>query len=132
MQYNIITTAQHNNNKQTQQPNNASIFFTLDPFFRPGYFDPNKIELRFVFKNSEKRLSPSRIYNLQLSILDLEEEKGFFTRAIWYNESQVEEEANEEVEEKTPKNEAKIQVVAVLAQPYKPLINLLCYFLSEP
>jgi hypothetical protein len=28
----------------------------------------------------------------------------------------VEEEANEEVEEKTPKNEAKIQVVAVLAR----------------
>nr|TKS01784.1 hypothetical protein D5086_0000168910 [Populus alba] len=89
--------------------------------FIPGYFDPNKIELRLVFKNSEKRRSPSRIYNLQLSILDLEEEKGFFTRAIWYNESQVEEEANEEVEEKTPKNEAKIQVVAVLAQPYKTL-----------
>jgi hypothetical protein len=44
----------------------------------------------------------------------------------------VEEEANEEVEEKTPKNEAKIQVVAVLAQPYKPLINLRCYFISEP
>jgi hypothetical protein len=97
MQYNIITTAQHNSNKQTrvtptwgepkipillwelEQPNNAgSIFFTLDPFFRPGYFDPNKIELGFVYKNSEKWQSPSRIYNLQLSNLDLEEAKRVF------------------------------------------------------
>ncbi|KAJ7013168.1 hypothetical protein NC653_003013 [Populus alba x Populus x berolinensis] len=44
------------------------------------------------------------------------EAEGFVSRSICYNESQVEEKANEEVEEKTSKDEAKIQVVAVLAR----------------
>ncbi|KAJ6948642.1 hypothetical protein NC651_002837 [Populus alba x Populus x berolinensis] len=49
-------------------------------------------------------------------LIGIGEAEGFVSRSICYNESQVEEKANEEVEEKTSKDEAKIQVVAVLAR----------------